>query len=102
MSEPLKGEAMSLRPAAAFVTAMLVFLPLRLAALDLKLENVRTTASQFDFTKIAESSDDPVAAGGDAFTASTPSYILWMNPDGVREVPQFDYFRYDIYARPKT
>jgi hypothetical protein len=93
---------MSLRPTAAFVTAMLVFLPLRAAALDLHLDNVQTAASPFEFNKITDSADTGISISRDALIASTPSYDLWMEPEGVSAVPQYGYFRYEMYVRPKT
>ena len=94
---------MPLRPTTAFVTAILAFLPLRLAALDLQLESVHTETSPFIFTKtFAESVGTPVPIGRDAFIASSPNYDIWMDLDGVSEVQQFGYFRYEIYVRPKA
>jgi len=81
---------------------MLVFLPLRVSALELQLENYRTATSQFEFKKFAESTDAPISIGRDAFPGSSLSYDLWMEPEDVSEVPKYDYFRYIIYVRPKA
>ena len=93
---------MSPRPTAALVTAMLVFLPLRAAAIELELQNVRTTAAQFDFEKIVQFADAPRGIGHDAFVASTPDYVVWMELNDVYQEQDPLHFHYEMYVRPKA
>src|SRR3954471_10952607 len=93
---------MTLPRVAAVFTAMLAVLPLRLAALDLHLEDGVSETGKFSFTKTFTESVDPIRISRDAVVTSTPNYDIWMERDGVTEVPQFDYFRYELYVRAKT
>lgn len=94
---------MSPRFAAAILTAILAVLPVSSAALDLQLDDVVTETGKFDFTrKLTEAVEAPIHISRDALIGSSPSYDVWMERDGVSEVPQFDYFRYEVYVRPKA